>query len=111
MKIHRIALSGLAVAFLALAACSAGQPPTENAIVCQHYLAQKAAYAKDATIPGVLILDKGIMSDAALADGSLKTDFLAFHDAIQAEFAGHDTGGRAIVQEIEAACTALGVSR
>ena len=103
-----------AAAALMLAACggAAAQPAAQSpdARACQHYYVQKAAYAKDATISGVLTLDRGIVADAALADGSLKTDFLAFHDAIQSEFAGHDAGGRAIVKAIEAACTALGVT-
>ncbi len=104
-----LAALAAAAAALTLTACGGSGPPAANVMACQHYYTQKAAYAKDATIPGVLTLDSGVTADAALADGSLKTDFLAFHDAIQAEFAGHDAGGRAVVQKIEAACTALGV--
>jgi hypothetical protein len=107
-----LAVLAIATAILTLTACAGASAPagqSADVSACQHYYAQKAAYAKNATIPGVLTLDSGVTADAALADGSLKTDLLAFHDVIQAEFAGHSADGRAVVQKIEAACTALGV--
>jgi hypothetical protein len=113
MRFRSVAAAAAVLAAAALAACGGSPPPSGSSadvLACRHYYAQKAAYAKDATLAGVLTLDKGITADAAMAGGSLKTDFLAFHDAIQAEFAGHDAGGRAAVRAIEGACAAAGVS-
>lgn len=86
-NILRIVQSGLAIAALSLTACSAGQPPEKgtpvaNALVCQHYLTQRA-WVKGLVQPTVADAEQFISDvtvDAAQSTGQLHADLQTMSD-------------------------------
>lgn len=84
MRIVRSLIVPAAALFL-LAACS-GAPPTGNALVCQHYLTQRA-WVKDLTQPTIadaLQFETDVAVDAVQAAGTLRRDLNAMQASMAA---------------------------